>query len=164
MSLFKMSADIQTADMLHLPVPELVGGKPTNVVLPVSYTHLYHTTYLNQLLIHAQRPDATACATMKYWNEQAHRKVMYGSKGTVSYTHLDVYKRQTVRALTDMFTILWQWIVSGKKRKNVRRSWMSSITMRTTSIRTTLILMTLVQTTLVRMILAVTTSDSKCHR
>lgn len=37
--------------------------------------HNYHTTYLNQLLIHAQRPDATACATMKYWNEQAHRKV-----------------------------------------------------------------------------------------
>ena len=25
------------------------------------------------------------------------------------------------RALTDMFTILWQWIVSGKKRKTVRR-------------------------------------------
>ena len=36
MSLFKMSADIQTADMLHLPVPELVGGKPTNVVLQPS--------------------------------------------------------------------------------------------------------------------------------
>ena len=34
-----------------------------------------------------------------------------------------------------------------------------SIMMRTTSIRTTLILMTLL-----RMILAVTTSDSKCHR
>ena len=26
-----------------------------------------------------------------------------------------------VRALTDIFTILWQWIVSGKKRKTVRR-------------------------------------------
>lgn len=36
MSLFKMSADIQTADMLHLPVPELTGGKPTNVVLQPS--------------------------------------------------------------------------------------------------------------------------------
>lgn len=41
--------------------------------------HNYHTTYLNQLLIHAQRPDATACATMKYWNEQAHRKVILAS-------------------------------------------------------------------------------------
>ena len=26
-----------------------------------------------------------------------------------------------VRALTDMFTILWRWIVSGKKRKTARR-------------------------------------------
>ena len=42
--------------------------------------HNYRTTYLNQLLIHAQRPDATACAPMSYWNEQAHRKVMWGSK------------------------------------------------------------------------------------
>ena len=48
--------------------------------------HNYHTTYLNQLLIHAQRPDATACATMKYWNEQAHRKVMYGSKSIIILT------------------------------------------------------------------------------
>ena len=50
-------------------------------------------------------------------------------------------------------------IVSGKKRKTVRRSWMSSITMRTTPIRTTLILMTLV-----RMISAVMISDGKRHR
>ena len=42
--------------------------------------HNYRTTYLNQLLIHAQHPDATACAPMSYWNEQAHRKVMWGSK------------------------------------------------------------------------------------
>ena len=45
--------------------------------------HNYRTTYLNQLLIHAQRPDATACAPMSYWNEQAHRKVMRGSKSIV---------------------------------------------------------------------------------
>ena len=29
--------------------------------------HNYHTTYLNQLLIHAQRPDATACADFDIW-------------------------------------------------------------------------------------------------
>ena len=45
--------------------------------------HNYRTTYLNQLLIHAQRPDATACAPMSYWNEQAHRKVMRGSRSIV---------------------------------------------------------------------------------
>ncbi|MDD3229307.1 MAG: N-6 DNA methylase [Oscillospiraceae bacterium] len=36
MSIFKEAADIQTADMLKLPVPELVGGKPINVVLKPS--------------------------------------------------------------------------------------------------------------------------------
>ena len=36
MSLFKESADIQTADMLKLPVPALEGGKPTNVQLKPS--------------------------------------------------------------------------------------------------------------------------------
>ncbi len=36
MSLFKQCADVQTADMLKLPVPELVGGHPTNVVLKPS--------------------------------------------------------------------------------------------------------------------------------
>lgn len=45
--------------------------------------HNYHTTYLNQLLIHAQRPDAAACASMGYWNKQAKRLVMRGSKSIV---------------------------------------------------------------------------------
>ena len=36
MSMFKQVADVQTADMLNLPVPKLVGGKPINVALPPS--------------------------------------------------------------------------------------------------------------------------------
>ena len=36
MSMFKQCADIQTADMLHLPVPKLTGGKPTNIALQPS--------------------------------------------------------------------------------------------------------------------------------
>lgn len=64
--------------------------------------HNYHTTYLNQLLIHAQRPDATACATMKYWNEQAHRKVMYGSKSIIILQrHQGVPTAKRVFSMTD---------------------------------------------------------------
>ena len=64
--------------------------------------HNYHTTYLNQLLIHAQRPDATACATMKYWNEQAHRKVMYGSKSIIILQrHQGVPTAERVFSMTD---------------------------------------------------------------
>ena len=36
MSMFKQVADVQTADMLNLPVPKLVGGRPINVALPPS--------------------------------------------------------------------------------------------------------------------------------
>lgn len=36
MNMFKQCADIQTADMLKLPVPEITGGKPTIIKLPPS--------------------------------------------------------------------------------------------------------------------------------
>ena len=36
MAMFKECADIQTADMLKLPVPAIVGGKPTNIQLKPS--------------------------------------------------------------------------------------------------------------------------------
>ena len=36
MNMFKQCADIQTADMLKLPVPKITGGKPTIVKLPPS--------------------------------------------------------------------------------------------------------------------------------
>ena len=64
--------------------------------------HNYHTTYLNQLLIHAQRPDATACATMQYWNEQAHRRVMRGSKSIIILQrHQGVPTAKRVFSMTD---------------------------------------------------------------
>lgn len=64
--------------------------------------HNYHTTYLNQLLIQAQRPDATACATMQYWNEQAHRKVMRGSKSIIILQrHQGVPTAKRVFSMTD---------------------------------------------------------------
>lgn len=62
--------------------------------------HNYHTTYLNQLLIHAQRPDAAACASMEYWNKQANRLVMRGSR---SITLLQ--RRQGVAVTKPVFAI-----------------------------------------------------------
>ena len=62
--------------------------------------HNYHTTYLNQLLIHAQRPDAAACASMEYWNSKANRLVMRGSR---SITVLQ--RRQGVAVTKPVFAI-----------------------------------------------------------
>lgn len=35
-------------------------------------SRLYKYQFNEQLLIHAQRPDATACASIELWNERMH--------------------------------------------------------------------------------------------
>ena len=42
---------------------------------------LYRYSFTDTLLIHAQRPDATACAEMKLWNQKMSRWVNRGAKG-----------------------------------------------------------------------------------
>lgn len=41
------------------------------------YKYLYH----EQLMIYAQRPDATACAGYELWNEKMHRYIRRGGNG-----------------------------------------------------------------------------------
>lgn len=41
----------------------------------------YKYSFAEQVLIHAQRPDATACAPIELWNERFHRWVKKGSRG-----------------------------------------------------------------------------------
>ena len=48
MNMFKQCADIQTADMLKLPVPEITGGKPTIVKLPPSELQRQMVTALGE--------------------------------------------------------------------------------------------------------------------
>ena len=42
---------------------------------------LYRYPFMDQLLIHAQRPHATACASLELWNEKRFRWVNRGAKG-----------------------------------------------------------------------------------
>ena len=42
---------------------------------------LYRYSFKDTLLIHAQRPDATACAELEVWNEKMNRWVNRGAKG-----------------------------------------------------------------------------------
>ena len=42
---------------------------------------LYRYPFSDTLLIHAQRPSATACAELEQWNEKMHRWVNRGAKG-----------------------------------------------------------------------------------
>ena len=44
-------------------------------------SRLYKYSYADQLMIYAQRPDATACASFDLWNDRMNRYVRRGSKG-----------------------------------------------------------------------------------
>ena len=47
----------------------------------ITAARLYKYSYLDQLMIYAQRPDATACAEYDVWNNKMNRYVRRGSKG-----------------------------------------------------------------------------------
>ena len=47
---------------------------------------LYKYNYYDQLLIYAQRPDATACAEFDLWNNTMHRYIHKGAKGIALIT------------------------------------------------------------------------------
>ena len=40
----------------------------------------YKYSFNDQILIHAHRPDATACAELEFWNSKLHRWVNKGAK------------------------------------------------------------------------------------
>lgn len=44
-------------------------------------SRLYRNPFSDTLLIHAQRPDAAACAELEVWNEKIRRWVNSGAKG-----------------------------------------------------------------------------------
>ena len=50
---------------------------------------LYKYSYADQLLIFAQRPDATACASYDLWNKTMNRYVRQGSKGIALVDHTE---------------------------------------------------------------------------
>ena len=47
----------------------------------ITAARLYKYSYPDQLMIYAQRPDATACAEYDIWNNKMNRYVRRGSKG-----------------------------------------------------------------------------------
>ena len=44
-------------------------------------SRLYKYSFADQLMIYAQRPDATACASFDIWNNRMNRYVRRGAKG-----------------------------------------------------------------------------------
>ena len=62
-------------------IPGVTGSYKSWTGFLSTMARLYKYPYYDQLLIHIQRPDATACASYELWNKTMHRYVRRGSKG-----------------------------------------------------------------------------------
>ena len=60
---------------------QITGGYQSWISFLQTVGRLYKYPYNEQVMIHAQRPDATACAEYDFWNRQWGRYVRRGSKG-----------------------------------------------------------------------------------
>ncbi len=59
----------------------------------ITAARLYKYSYPDQLMIYAQRPDATACAEYDVWNNKMNRYVRRGSKGIALLDESGGYQR-----------------------------------------------------------------------
>ncbi len=53
----------------------------------ITATNLYKYSFPDQLLMYAQRPEATACAEIELWNKRMNRYIAKGSKGIALIDH-----------------------------------------------------------------------------
>ena len=60
---------------------QVTGSREQWTAFLSTAARLYKYPYPEQLLIFAQRPDATACAEYDLWNDRMRRYVKRGSKG-----------------------------------------------------------------------------------
>ncbi|MFI3255810.1 MAG: ArdC-like ssDNA-binding domain-containing protein, partial [Eubacteriales bacterium] len=73
---------LQDTQNLYEEYRQKVTGKPDTwkgFLTTMSNNHKYD--FDTQLLIYAQRPEATACATFDVWSKQVKRRINRGSKG-----------------------------------------------------------------------------------
>lgn len=77
-----MARNIKTISQLaHQTAKELNRSPQKWMDCLQTACRLYQYPFADQLLIYAQRPNATACAYMEQWNEKMHRWVNAGSTG-----------------------------------------------------------------------------------
>ena len=77
-----MARNIKTISQLaHQTAKELNRSPQKWIDCLQTAGRLYQYPFADQLLIYAQRPNATACAYMEQWNEKMHRWINAGSIG-----------------------------------------------------------------------------------
>ena len=73
----------QMADKVATPACGQLAGMDAFLT---TAARLYKYPFHEQMMIYAQRPDATACAEYDLWNEKMGRYVRRGSKGIAWWT------------------------------------------------------------------------------
>lgn len=74
----KVQAYVQLADETSL---KITGNYLDWLSFLTTASRLYKYPYHDQLMIYAQRPDASACAAYELWNGTMHRYIRRGAKG-----------------------------------------------------------------------------------
>ena len=69
------------AQMADRTAEQITGSHQKWTAFLTTAARLYKYPYNEQLMIFAQRPEATACAEYDLWNKQMRRYVRRGSKG-----------------------------------------------------------------------------------
>ena len=75
------------AQMADKVATQLTGSWQEWAGFLTTASRLYKYPFHEQLMIYAQRPDATACAEYDLWNEKMGRYVRRGSKGIALVVH-----------------------------------------------------------------------------
>ncbi len=100
----------------------------------ITAARLYKYSYPDQLMIYAQRPDATACAEYDVWNNKMNRYVRRGSKGIALLDESGGYPRlhyvfdvsDTAPRRNALYPDLWQINESLKEPvRSGRKLWRS---------------------------------------
>ena len=65
---------------------QITGSYRSWTAFLATAARLYKYPYNEQLMIYAQRPNATACAEYDFWKDRMGRYVQRGSTG-IAYTH-----------------------------------------------------------------------------
>ena len=90
----------------------------------ITAARLYKYSYPDQLMIYAQRPDATACAEYDVWNNKMNRYVRRGSKGIALLDESGGYPRlhyvfdvsDTAPRRNALYPDLWEVEQTAKNR------------------------------------------------
>jgi len=67
--------------MANQTAQQITGSHQAWTGFLTTAARLYKYPYYEQLMIYAQRPDATACAEYDLWNKTMRRYIRRGSKG-----------------------------------------------------------------------------------